>query len=364
MGLFDFLKGKNALPKNSIKEPPIPESEKQYYRPDTYYTDSSYPGTQFEQKVITFEERKKSSYPSRSGLYVAEILLLEYVSYGTYPHPKNGYPGFWWFEYGIRNVGAALKSLEERGYIEYASTAYNLSKMTVAELKELASNFSVKVSGKKADIVSKILENVPSDQLESAVIEQKYCLTEKGKAELQENEYVPYMHKYSQKTIEDGMFGPELNVWSVNRRVGTGEDWAQVIKDIEHSISDYREQKKVLEAPLKKELAAKDPEYAKLIEKIDLQDAQIESILAAEASYEKDSNIDVLISFWADIWENGGLLFNGSKWTFRLPDLYIQQKRYDDAIRILSLIKDPAYKDKKESYLLKVQSKKEKTKKS
>ena len=49
-------------------------------------------------KVITFEERKKTSYPSRHGLYVAEILLLEFCGLGKYPKPNGRYPGLWWFE--------------------------------------------------------------------------------------------------------------------------------------------------------------------------------------------------------------------------------------------------------------------------
>jgi hypothetical protein len=90
MGLFDFIKKKPVF-----SEPPIPENEKQYYRPDSYYTNCSYPGTNHEKKVILFEERKRISYPSNRGLYVAEILLLEYCSYGTHPCPQNGYSGFW-----------------------------------------------------------------------------------------------------------------------------------------------------------------------------------------------------------------------------------------------------------------------------
>ena len=108
MGIFDKFKKKEIF-----CEPAVPDEEKKYYQPDSYYTEYSHKGTQFEKRVIPFDERKKISYPSRNGLYVAEILLLEYCSYGTYPQPKNGYPGFWWFAYGIRNVGFRLKSLED-----------------------------------------------------------------------------------------------------------------------------------------------------------------------------------------------------------------------------------------------------------
>ena len=185
MGLFDKFKRKELF-----SDPLVPEDEKKYYQPDSYYTEYSHKGTQFERRVIPFEERKKISYPSKNGLYVAEILLLEYCSYGTYPHPRNGYPGFWWFTYGIRNVGFHLKSLEDRGYIEINP------------------------------------EN------------SKYYLTSLGEEELGENLYVPYMHKHKKKTTEDTTFGPEFNVWSVNRAIGNGDkrDWREIALDQEQAL--------------------------------------------------------------------------------------------------------------------------------
>ena len=73
-----------------------------------------------------------------------------------------------------------------------------------------------------------------------------------------------------------------------------------------------------------------------------------------------DGNIDSLIKFWEDIWNNGGLLFRGSAWTFRLPDLYIKQKRYDDALSILRKIRNPSYRDKKASYIERIEKLKQK----
>ena len=186
MGIFDVFKKKPLE-----VEPPIAEDEKSYYRPDGYYTNLAHEGTQFQRKVITFEERKKISFPSARGLYVAEILLLEYCSYGTYPKPKNGYPGFWWFEYGIRNVGYHLKRLEDMGYIEM--------------LPEKG----------------------------------KYYLTELGQLELGDNLYVPYMHKHKRKTTEDTTFGPEFNVWSVNREINTrpGVNWEYIANEQEAALN-------------------------------------------------------------------------------------------------------------------------------
>lgn len=96
-------------------------------------------------------------------------------------------------------------------------------------------------------------------------------------------------------------------------------------------------------------------EEIRLQTELKAQNMQINSVQAAEKTFESDGNIDALIEFWENIWSNGGLLFNGSKWTFRLPDLYIKQKRYDDALRILKKIRNPYYIDKKNSYIERIE---------
>ena len=215
----------------------ITEDEKPYYQADTYYTLITHQGTPFERRVITFDERKANSYPSSTGLYVAEILLLEYCSYGTYPKTKMGYPGFWWFEYGIRDIGNALKSLEKRGYIEYGKAKDAIKKLTVAELKEIAGEHNIQVAGKKADILNTVLSSLSDEELEKYATNKKYVLTEKGNTELHENLYVPYMHKHTQKTL-DTNFGEGFNVWSINRLL-KGEDvpkWREIIGDQEKKM--------------------------------------------------------------------------------------------------------------------------------
>lgn len=357
MGLFDMFK-KKTHSHSLISDSAIPEQEKQYYRPDTYYTNTKptlsvdKSGVYGSTKVITFEERKNISYPSKNGLYVAEILLLEYCSYGTYPHPKHGYPGFWWFEYGICDVGAILSSLEHRGFIEFSPAVDCLPKLTVAELKEIAANFSIPVSGKKADLVNSIKAKIPEKMLEQTIKEKKYRLTPKGEAELKENAYVPYMHKHPNKTIESSFFGPEFNVWSVNKKVASGEPWERVIEQIEKSANSNQ----MKNAPVVgsyDELKKGDPKLAKELE---AQDAQIYSIQKAEEKYKQDNNIDDLVSFWESIWDSGGLLFNGSGQTFRLPDLYIKQKRYQDALKIVKRIKQEGkYLDRATGYIEKIE---------
>lgn len=96
-----------------------------------------------------------------------------------------------------------------------------------------------------------------------------------------------------------------------------------------------------------------EEEYALRL-RLQMQNEQHALIMSAEDEYKQTGDINALILFWDTIWENGGLLFNGSRWTFRLPDLYISIGQYDDALKIVRKIKNPNYKAKKQGYIDKI----------
>lgn len=352
MGFFDLFKKKNT----NSKDLSVPIQEKKYYQADSYYTDTAFKDTAFERNVITFEERKKTAFPSKNGLYPAEILLLEYCTYGTYPSPKNGYPGFWWFEYSIRDVGAALKALESRGFIEYSSVSESLISLTLTQLKELLVTKKQSVSGKKVELISRVTNCYSEEELLSKGFEPKYKLTEKGKTELEENAYVPYMHKSPAKTIEDSKFGKSFNVWSINKTLGIGDksNWKSVVEECEISIA--KETKDRNTAFMEKLKKTDFEGYQKLSN----QDEQLLGIKNANKKYIDTNDLSEYIAFWENIWANGGLLFNGSRWWFELADLYIEAKRFDDAEAFVKKIKkiNSTYSDKADYYLNKIKKQK------
>ncbi len=356
MSIFDFFKKKEKTVQATQvknKKDTIPETDKKYYQPKEYYTDVVAEGTPFEKRVIPFEERKKTTIPSGRGLYPAEILLLDYCSKGTYPGPKNGYPGFWWFEYGIRDVGAALKNLEERGYIAFASVKESVNSLTVSQLKELLTKCGEPTTGKKAELVARVSDIISEEMLLSAGVQPKYRLTEIGIQELNENAYVPYMHSVPNKTTEDTRFGMTFNVWSINKILGSGDksNWKNIVDEQERKMN--------------KETADRNDTFMKDLKKIDpegyralkTQDQQIAAVQKAKEKFNEDKDIDSYIAFWEMVWENGGLKFEGAGWHLELPDLYIKTKRYDDALAFVKKLKriKPTYAYKSDAYIEKIE---------
>ncbi len=331
----------------------IPEEERQYYQPDSYYTAAAYPGSHMERAVVPFEHRKKTAVPSRNGLYPAEILLLSYCS--KYPNPTKGYPGFWWFEYGVRDVGGALRSLESRGFLRWSTAAESLNELKIPELKAALSALGAPVTGKKAELIQR-LQGATEEQLSPFIPQRRYALTPLGRQELDENEYVLYMHRLPGKTIEVSHGGPSFNLWTVNRQLaGQTKNWTQVVEA----------QQKLLDETLK----AKNKEFLRRLEESDPQKAAVwaaqnqllADIQAAERQYSSTGDIHRLIAFWEDVWAKGDPSFHSSHWAFRLPDLYLQLNRWDEAEAILHKIKDPVCQEKVGRYLQQIEKKRVKS---
>ena len=361
MGLFDLFKRKEKKHTFQVMETNsksvVRELNKMINQPYSIYTDIAFKSTAIEQSVISFEERKKTAIPSVRGLYPAEILLLEYCSKGAYPEPKNGYPGFWRYTYGIQDVGAALKSLEERGFITFAASIKTLNSLTIMQLKDILLTSNQTTTGTKAQLIERVSEIYSDKELLTLGVKPKYVLTDVGRSELIENEYIPYMHSVQNKTTEDSQFGSTFNVWSINKLLGSDKsNWRDVVNKQQIKMSQEME---VKNTSFMNELKKIDPKSYGELKK---QDKQIEAIHKASTTYTLDKNLDTYIAFWEALWIDGGLKFEGSKWHFELPDLYIEAKRYDDALLFVEKLKisKPHYVDKSNLYIKRINLLKEK----
>ena len=287
---------------------------------------------------------------------------MDYCTTGTHPGPKNGYPGFWWFEYGIRDVAVELDNLAERGFIELASPKNSVKGFTVAQLKKLLEDNGQSVAGKKADLIERVSETLSDEILINAGVQQKYVLTELGELELKENAYVPYMHKHQGKTTEDDKLGMSFNVWSINLLLDSNDksDWLTIVNQQEQKVCNQVSER---HASFMSDIKKIDPESYKVLK---TQDQQIKACQKAKEKYYGDKDLDYYIGFWEHLWANGGLKFEGSKWHFELADLYIKAKRYEDALVFCKMIKrtKPSYASKAESYIAKVDDLKAKASKN
>ena len=189
MGIFNFLKKPKIGVGVSIHEATPDELCRQKY-----------------DEIQQIKELQRNSFPSKNGLRPHEILMLYYAP--SYSVNETSFPQFWYYEYAIDNPRKVLDSLNNRGFIRKASAKESIGALTVDNLKYMLKSSGIKPIGKKEALIQLVQANIDEQVLESEIQNRKYALTQLGASELNENEYVPYMHKYKYKNI---------SVWDINK---------------------------------------------------------------------------------------------------------------------------------------------------
>lgn len=79
-----------------------------------------------------------------------------------------------------RNVGPALDRLLSDGYLSLGNMEQRISLKTVPELKAILADRELKISGRKKELVNRILNHFDPETLESLFPVNIYCITDKG----------------------------------------------------------------------------------------------------------------------------------------------------------------------------------------
>jgi DNA-binding PadR family transcriptional regulator len=125
----------------------------------------------------------------------------------------EGFQGFYEYRYNT-DPQKLLKSCIDKDLIEVAGVEKNMRFVKVADLKELLRLKSLKVSGKKEELINRLIENVSRNELEKHFSKKYYALTEKGSKYVSENEYAVFYHKYQNLSDEVTLKGFENAVMS------------------------------------------------------------------------------------------------------------------------------------------------------
>lgn len=137
----------------------------------------------FYQKNINNVDPRKINLSSfdKSPLNTTEIFFLDYIN--GLPIENPFIAQYWYYDYGL-NYRDTIKKLIGQQYLEISCA--QLEKLKVVELKEILRDFNLPVSGKKADLCTRITSSVPNDILIKKLSERGefYKATPKGIAEI------------------------------------------------------------------------------------------------------------------------------------------------------------------------------------
>lgn len=194
MGLFDLFK------KKDIESPQEVNRES-----STSVTSKIEVAVEFEGPP-SLEELLKKAIPSKQGLYPHELIMLEYAP--SFKTSNNQFQQFWYYRYSVTEPQIVLNSLYERGFIDVGDLKCTLEKLKVPEIKEELRNINQKLTGKKSEIIDRLMENGDLDYLNEKYYDRYYVLTKKGNQELEDNPYISYLHRKQYMTI-----------WEMNQRI-------------------------------------------------------------------------------------------------------------------------------------------------
>lgn len=138
-----------------------------------------------------------NAYPSNNGLRPDQLAVLYYAR--TFTTSQTIFQSFWFYDFAIDNVCSVLDMLCKNGFIYISSARESVYKLKVSQLKEFLKESGLKVSGKKEELIKRLLDNCDDEFLESHITDRNYELTELGKQELQENDYISYFIKVKNK---------------------------------------------------------------------------------------------------------------------------------------------------------------------
>lgn len=193
MGLFGLFKKKGG-PKVSAN------GGKGSLRVSASVDPVDYSGS-FETQITPIEKRIKRLKPVTGDLYAHEVLALSYAE--RYHLSGDDYPGFWWWRYGIKDVHGMLDSLLCRSFLCPGDEASAMRACTVEELRDFLKSQKLKVSGKKDELIERIVAEANPSAVQVAFANRTYALTEKGRKVLEANSAIIEAHKDSERQIWD-----------------------------------------------------------------------------------------------------------------------------------------------------------------
>lgn len=141
---------------------------------------------------------------SSSKSKVQELVMVALSE--QYKVGEDKYPDYMRSEYEIGFPSEVFKTLEKKGYIRQSSAAEALPYLKVADLKEIASEHDLKVTGKKDDLCARINESLTETEIAPHIKDRYWKRTDQGNMFLKENSFISfYLEKHEYHLTNIGL---------------------------------------------------------------------------------------------------------------------------------------------------------------
>lgn len=163
------------------------------------------------------------SINSYDGLEIGEIILMDWLENKKQTDlPPDYFSIFYEINYNI-----SINKLASNNYIRTSTPSESLYSLKIKDLKEILKNNSLKVSGKKAELIKRIQDNV-EEYLYANTVPKCWSLTNQGEKIIEKYHLLIWAHKnrshdtcvtpYSVVPYLDSNLGPEEIAYNISKK--------------------------------------------------------------------------------------------------------------------------------------------------
>ena len=224
-------------------------NQNKYYVPSVNKSNLDEGPSQSPHFEVSFSHSKSSNKPpsdpeERALLNeLGKTQLLYWCDMQSYP--VTSYPAYFSDRYFIKNAAEIHKGWIDSGILAPPKIDEILKYKTVVELKEILKKNNLKVSGKKSELIDRILENNAfSVDAQNENNDPIYAISEAGRSILKNNKPWLYYHRMKNSDVIPLKFYKEIwehfqSLWGF---VPSGSDisWA-CLQELRLSVSSYRQ---------------------------------------------------------------------------------------------------------------------------
>jgi len=128
-----------------------------------------------------------------SPLTPYEILFLDYIN-GKSTKDSN-IAEYWTHEYNL-DYQAVIEKLFNNGYLQESDYKFNMTKYKLSELKDYLKAKALKVTGKKEELISRIINESPGEDSIAYFNNSFFQCTDKAIEVLANNQHIMYSHRH------------------------------------------------------------------------------------------------------------------------------------------------------------------------
>lgn len=135
---------------------------------------------------------KKNMIRIPEGLLPGDIIMLWRIGFDNFTN-TTVIPQYFEYKYGI-DSDESIATLIKLGYVEEGNAVETLDLLSMVVLKRMLKENSLPVGGKKDDLLKRVLDNIPEEELEKMFTLRKYKITTSGRDLLKKYDDVIQKH--------------------------------------------------------------------------------------------------------------------------------------------------------------------------